>query len=91
MRKVSLSKDGHGLIVVARLPEGASAGDTPQLFVAGPDGWSLAPAKLQERRSGGATFSVPVTGRPEPPGRGGEFTLVLRDGSRSIETTKTLR
>lgn len=91
VRRVSLSKDGQALVVTARLPAGTSAGGAPQLFVAGPEGWSFAPGRLQERQGDSATFLVPVTAKPGNAAAGPTLILVVRDGWRSIETTKTLR
>jgi len=91
VRQVSLSKDGRDLIVTARLPGGAPPGDRPQLFVAGPDGWSVAPARLKQQQGRMATFFVPVTGKPDAPSGAAKFILVVRDGLRSIEATKALQ
>ena len=91
VRSVSLDGDGSGLAVTVRLPEGGAAGAPPQLFVAGPAGWSLAPARLTARSGTEATFSVPVTTKPETPAGAPSFDLVVRDGPDSIETTKTLQ
>ena len=88
VRRISLSKDGRGLVVSTRLP---GPGGTPRLFVAGPEGWSFAPARLDERQGSSATFFVPVTGKPDKPAGDPVFVLVVRDGSQSIEATKTLR
>lgn len=91
VRQVSLTKGGKDLLVSVHLPKEDVAGGVPQLFVAGPAGWSFAPARIEERREGGARFLVPVTGKPEGPPEHTRIIIVVRDGLRSIETTKALR
>ncbi len=89
--KAELSKDGHRVTVTARLPGSTPGGAPPQLFVAGPAGWSFAPARLQQRSGGSATFVVPVAARPDTLRDDTRLILVVRDGERSIETEKTLQ
>lgn len=79
-------RDAGQIDVNVRLPEHIDDGAAPELFVAGPPGWSLAPPERTKWEAGEARFSVRVVGMPmDPAVRSQPLDFVITLGQRAIE------
>ncbi|MCY0094177.1 protein-disulfide reductase DsbD domain-containing protein [Hoeflea ulvae] len=80
--------ESKSLEIAARLPGFRPSGVTPDLFVAGPQGFAFAPPQLVSDEAGLATWTVRIEGLPEPApdaGVAGEnLDIVVTLGQRAI-------
>lgn len=82
----ALSKDGQSLLVTATI-SASQTSPLPDLFVAGPKGWSFGKPTRSERRGVQVEFLVPVFGKPRKQSEDPLLIdVVATDGGAAFET-----